>query len=103
VLRRYGPLIILMLLGLQGAVFLRAMDGGTDTIFCTFGQGWLPAAFRALHLGFALMAVLGLAALRWRHLGRPYVVALILGLVLLAFQPALVASGQLTCATPEPR
>lgn len=97
---RYGPLAILMLLGLQGAVFLWAMDKGTFSIFCTVGHGWLPALYAALHLGFAVLAVLGLAALRWPGLRLVYAVLLGLGLVILMFQPALVASGQLTCDVP---
>lgn len=95
---RYGPLVILMLLGLQGAVFLRAMDKGTFSIFCTAGHGWLPKAYATLHLGFAGLVVMGLAALRWPRLRLAYAVLLGVGLVVLTFQPALVASGQLTCA-----
>jgi hypothetical protein len=97
-LRRYGPLIILLLLGLQGAVFLWAMDGGQASILCVRGHGWLPQVYALLHLGFLVMAVLGFAALRWQRLRVTYAVLLIAGLIVLTFQPALVASGRLTCA-----
>jgi hypothetical protein len=96
-LRRHGPLIILLLLGLQGAIFLRSLDGGTGSILCTGGHGLLPGVYTVLHLGFVVMAVLGLAALQWPHLRLPYAALLIAGLALLLFQPMLVASGHLTC------
>lgn len=99
---RYGPLIVLLLLGLQGAVFLWAMDqrsqdSGMATIYCTGGSGWLPPVYVALHLGFFAMVLLGAAALRWPGLRRAYIAALAAGLVMLTFQPALVESGHLTC------
>lgn len=97
---RHGPLIVLMLLGVQGAVFLWAMDRGTATIFCTTGKGWLPVVYVALHLGFSVMAVVGLAALRWPRLRVIYAGALAAGLVVLMLQPALVAGGRLTCDLP---
>jgi hypothetical protein len=87
-IERYGPLVVLMLLGLQGAVFLRAMDKGTFSVFCTAGHGWLPALYATLHLGFAVLAVMGLAALRWPGLRLAYAVLLGVGLVVLMFQPA---------------
>lgn len=99
-IERYGPLAIILLLGLQGGVFLWAMDRGTPSIFCTGGAGWLPRVYAALHLGFAGLAVMGAAALRWRGLRLAYAVLLGAGLVVLMFQPALVASGRLVCDGP---
>lgn len=99
-LRRHGPLAVLLLLGLQGAFLLKAMDKGTASIFCTGGSGWVPKAYEALHLGFLFMAVLGVAALHWPRLRLPYAALLIMGLCMLVFQPMLVATGQLTCDTP---
>lgn len=71
------------------------------SVFCTgHGANLFASAIGYVHLGFLVLFIVGLFALRFPALRLPYALLLILGLCALPLQAHLVSTGDLQCDAP---
>lgn len=68
--------------------------------FCSAGNDRLGNAFGNLHMAFLLALPLGLVSLKFRHLRVIYAIVLVLGLAALTQQRVLFDQGHLHCDAP---